>query len=236
MLDSEEKRKYLRQIIVPEIGMVGQEKLKNARVALVGCGGIGCPVLLYLASAGVGNIGIIDFDTVHITNIHRQILYGTTDVGRKKTEVAEQKIHALHPDINITIHDTMLDDNNANAIISEYDVVVDGSDNFLTRYIVNDACVELGKPLVYASILGFEGQLALFNYKGSKHLRDLFPEPPAPEEVPDCSENGVLATVPGTMGLLAANACIQVILGSSNAGNKLFILNCSELDLKVLNF
>ncbi len=236
MLSPEEKRKYIRQIMMQEIGLPGQEKIRNAKVAIVGCGGLGCPVLLYLASAGVGTIGIIDFDTINITNLHRQILYGNADVEKKKTEVAKQKINVMHPEVNVIVHDVMLDKKNTSEILKEYDIVIDGCDNFETRYIVNDACVDLGKPLVYGSILGFEGQVAVFNHKGSRNLRDLFPEPPNSEDVPDCSENGVLATVPGIVGTMMANECLKVILGKEMLGNKFVILDCLTLETSILNY
>lgn len=236
MLSPEEKTKYIKQIMVPEIGTEGQENIRKAKVAIIGCGGLGCPTLLYLASAGVGTIGIIDFDTVGITNLHRQILFGMDDVGKKKTHVAKNKLSRMHPEVNLVIHDEMLKDSNAESILSEYDIVVDGCDNFLTRYIVNDSCVKLNKPLVYGSILSFEGQLAVFNLNGSKNLRDLFPEPPNEEDVPDCSDNGVLATIPGIIGTMLANECLKVILKKSTLENKLIIFNCLGLELSVLNY
>jgi adenylyltransferase/sulfurtransferase len=236
MLSAEGKRKYIRQIMMHEIGTEGQLKIRKARIAIVGCGGLGCPTLLYLASAGVGAIGIIDFDTVSITNLHRQILFGNNDVGEKKINVAKRKISALHPEVEIIQHDVMIDDSNAEEIFREYDIVIDGCDNFQTRYIVNDACVKLGKPLVYGSILGFEGQLAVFNYLNSKNLRDLFPEPPNPEDVPDCSENGVLATVPGIVGTLLANECLKLILEKEVLQNKFCILNTMDMELAVLDY
>jgi len=236
MLSSEEKRKYIKQIMVPEIGLAGQEKIKKAKVAIVGCGGLGCPTLLYLASAGIGTIGIIDFDTVSITNLHRQVLFGNADVGNKKTETAKKKINLLHPEINIIIHDVMLDEKNAEEIFKGYDIVIDGCDNFVTRYITNDTCVKLNKPLVYGSILGFEGQVAVFNFKGSKNLRDIFPEPPNADDVQDCSENGVLATVPGIIGTMMANECIKVILDKNVSINKFMVLNCLDNALTVLGY
>lgn len=236
MLSPEEKRKYIKQIMVPEIGLSGQEKIRNAKVAIVGCGGLGCPTLLYLAAAGVGTIGIIDFDTVSLTNLHRQILFGNNDVGKKKIEVAQQKINALHPEVTITKHDLMLNETNIESTLSGYDIVIDGCDNFLTRYIVNDACVKFNKPLVYGSILNFEGQVAVFNLNGSQNLRDLFPEPPNAEDVPDCSENGVLATVPGIIGTMLANECLKIILEKSTMQNKFTIINCLTLETSVLNY
>jgi len=236
MLSPDEKRKYIRQIMIPGIGLSGQEKIRQAKVAIVGCGGLGCPVLLYLASAGVGTIGIIDFDTVNITNIHRQILYGNDDVGKKKVEVAKHRININHPEVTVVIHDVMLNLSNAEEIFSHYDIIIDGCDNFDTRYIVNDTCVKLEKPLVYGSILGFEGQVAVFNLNKSKHLRDLFPEPPNAEDVPDCSENGVLATIPGIVGTIMANECLKVILNRCTLSNQFLLFNCLEPELSVLHY
>lgn len=222
--------------MLPEVGIQGMEKIRQAKVAVVGCGGLGCPILLYLASAGVGNLGLIDFDTVHITNLHRQVLYGIDDLEMKKASVAAGKLKRMHPEVNFRIHDTMIDENNATEILSQYDIVIDGCDNFATRYIVNDACVELNKPLVYGSILGFEGQVAVFNFKGSKHLRDLFPEMPDPADVPDCSENGVLATVPGIVGTLMANECLKLILNQEVPANKYHLINCHTLQIQTLRY
>lgn len=236
MLSPEEKRKYIRQIMIPEVGAAGQEKIRHAKVAVIGCGGLGCPVILYLASAGVGTIGLVDFDTISITNLHRQVLYGMNDVGKKKTAVASEKIKALHPETNVVIHDAMLDENNAESILSSYDIVIDGCDNFATRYVVNDACVKIGIPLVYGSILGFEGQVAVFNLNKSKNLRNLFPEPPNPEDVPDCSENGVLATIPAIVGTILANECLKILLGKSNLDNKFLLFNCLEPEMNVLQY
>jgi molybdopterin/thiamine biosynthesis adenylyltransferase len=236
MLSNEEKRKYIRQIMIPGVGNAGQEKIRNAKVAIVGCGGLGCPALLYLASAGIGTIGIIDFDTVNITNLHRQILFGNEDVGKKKTEVAKEKLHKMHPEVKIIIHDAMINEQNAKDILKSYDVVIDGCDNFETRYAVNDACVSLGKPLVYGSILGDQGQLAVFNLNGGKNLRDIFPEPPNAEDVPDCSENGVMATIPGIIGTMMTNECIKIILERSTSSNKFKVLNCETMEFSTLKY
>lgn len=236
MLTNEEKRKYIKQIMLREIGIGGQEKIRQAKVAVVGCGGLGCPVLLYLAAAGVGTIGMIDFDTVSITNLHRQVLYGNQDVGKKKVLVVGEKIRVMHPEVNLIEHDEMISEKNAETILEKYDLVIDGSDNFETRYIVNDTCVRIGKPLVYGSILGFQGQLALFNYQGSKNLRDLFPEPPLAEDVPDCSENGVLATVPGILGTMMAGECLKVILELSDLKNQFILMDCLTLKTNVLRY
>jgi molybdopterin/thiamine biosynthesis adenylyltransferase/rhodanese-related sulfurtransferase len=204
--------RYSRQIILPEVGLIGQTKLTNASVLVVGAGGLGCPVLLYLAAAGVGRIGIIDADKVDVTNLHRQVLYTTADEGKLKAEVAAERLMALNPEINIDTYPVWLSKDNALEIFSSYDIIVDGSDNFSTRYLVNDACVILNKPLVFGSIFKFEGQVSIFNYKNGPTYRCLFPEPPAAGEVPNCSEIGVIGVLPGIIGTLQANEVIKIIL------------------------
>lgn len=204
--------RYSRQIILPEVGVIGQAKLTNASVLVVGAGGLGCPVLLYLAAAGVGRIGIIDADKVDVTNLQRQVLYVTEDEGKSKAETAAKRLSALNPEINIDVYPVWLSKDNALEIFSKYDIVVDGSDNFATRYLVNDACVILKKPLVFGSIFKFEGQVSVFNYKGGPTYRCLFPEPPAAGEVPNCSEIGVIGVLPGIIGTLQANEVIKIIL------------------------
>jgi molybdopterin-synthase adenylyltransferase len=236
MLSTEEKRKYVRQIIVPQIGAAGQEKIRKARVALVGCGGLGCPALLYLAASGIGKIGLIDFDTVSITNLHRQVLFGNEDVGKKKVHTAIAKLKVMHPEVHFAAHDVVLDGTNAAEILDQYDIVLDGCDNFATRYIVNDVCVKHAKPLVYASILGFQGQLAVFNHGNGKNLRDLFPEPPDAGDVPDCSENGVMPTVPGIMGTMMANECLKVILDMAEVSGWFMLLDAATLETERMLF
>jgi molybdopterin-synthase adenylyltransferase len=235
-LSREEQNKYIRQIILPGIGVDGQLKIRNAKVLMIGCGGLGCPALLYLAASGVGTIGLADHDTVTITNLHRQVLYGNADKGRKKTEVAIEKISAMHPEVNLVMHDVKVDESNAAQLINAYDIVIDGCDNFKTRYIINDACAKSSKPLVYGSILGFQGQLCVFNYRNGKNLRDLFPEPPADGEVPDCSENGVMPSVPGIIGTMMANECLKVILGNAEPSGWFFILDAATLETERLSF
>lgn len=212
MFSENEAKRYAKQTILDEVGLLGQVKLKHARVAVIGAGGLGCPLIQYLTASGVGTIGIIDFDVIEHSNLHRQILYGPGDVGRKKAAVAKEKALLQNPDARIELFDCALTDENAVEILSQFDLVVDGCDNFLTRYTVNDTCVKLGLPLVYGSILGFQGQLAVFNYNGSKQLRDIFPEPPNAEDVPNCSDNGVLGVVPGIIGTLLANEALKCIL------------------------
>ncbi|MGZ3883895.1 MAG: HesA/MoeB/ThiF family protein [Bacteroidia bacterium] len=230
----EEYTRYSRQIALPEIGFTGQEQLKAAKVLVIGAGGLGCPVLQYLSAAGIGHIGIVDFDRIELHNLHRQILYGTADVGKQKAETAAAKLKANNPLVTYTVFDTLLRDENAEAILRDFDVVIDGSDNFMTRYLVNDVCVKLNKPLVYGTIFNFQGQLAVFNYKGGKQLRDVFPEPPDAAEVPNCDENGVMGYVPGIIGLYMANAAIQVVLGSCAIENKLLIFDLEKFTLTAL--
>ena len=204
--------RYSRQTILPEVGIIGQAKLTAASVLVVGAGGLGSPVLLYLAAAGVGRLGIIDADKVDVTNLQRQVLYVTEDEGQSKAETAAKRLSALNPEINIDTYPVWLSKDNALEIFSSYDIIVDGSDNFATRYLVNDACVMLNKPLVFGSIFKFEGQVSVFNYKGGPTYRCLFPEPPAAGEVPNCSEIGVIGVLPGIIGTLQANEVIKIIL------------------------
>lgn len=212
-LSNEEMFRYRQQLILPEIGNKGQEKLKNAKVLVIGAGGLGCPALLYLCSAGVGTIGILDFDKIEIHNLNRQVLYTTEEIGNYKAEIASKKIKLLNPYVNTLIFNDVLNKNNANEIISRFDLIIDGTDNFPTRYLINDTCFDLKKPLVFGSIFKFEAQLAVFNYNVNKNLRDIYGEPPNPEDVPGCNETGVIGVVPGILGTYMANAALQVILG-----------------------
>jgi adenylyltransferase/sulfurtransferase len=188
-------------------------------VLVVGAGGLGCPILQYLGAAGVGTIGIIDFDKVEIHNIHRQILYTTDDIGKPKAQTAAQKIKSSNPNVSCIVFNDLLQESNAENIISQFDIIVEGPDNFSTRYLVNDVCVQLNKPLVYGSILNFEGQLAVLNYNGGKNLRDIYPEQPNPEDVPRGNEIGVMGFVPGIIGVYMASAIIQIILGIYDNSN-----------------
>lgn len=232
----EELKRYNRQMILPEVGLKGQEKLKVSKVLVIGAGGLGSPVLYYLAAAGVGTIGIVEFDTIESSNLHRQILYDESDTGKSKCMVAAEKICRQNPHINAVAHHAMLNEKNAREIIDSYEIIIDGSDNFMTRYLINDTCVALKKTLIYGSILGDQGQLAVFNHNGSKNLRDLFPEPPNPDEVPSCSENGVLGTVPGILGTMMANYCIHLILQKPIEINQLFIINTADYSIQRLAF
>lgn len=236
MFSPNEAKRYAKQTILDEVGLIGQVKLKNARVVVIGAGGLGCPIIQYLAACGAGMIGIVDFDVIEHSNLHRQILYTPQDVGRKKADVAKERALAQNPDTIIEIFDCALNDDNAEFILSQFDLVIDGCDNFLTRYIVNDTCVELNKPLVYGSILGFQGQLAVFNHNGSKNLRDLFPEPPNAEDVPNCSDNGVLGVVPGVIGTLMANEALKCILELEINLNTFHIFDLLSLEMTKLRF
>lgn len=212
-LSNQEVLRYSRHLIMPEVGMDGQLKLKRAKVLMVGSGGLGAPLGLYLAAAGVGRLGIVDFDTVDFTNLQRQVIFGTSDVGRKKLEAARERLANLNPEIQIDAFETRLTSDNALDILCDYDIVVDGTDNFPTRYLVNDACVLLGKPNVYGSIFRFEGQASIFGYPGGPCYRCLYPEPPPPGLVPSCAEGGVLGVLPGIIGCIQAMETIKLILG-----------------------
>ncbi|MEO6230683.1 MAG: HesA/MoeB/ThiF family protein [Ferruginibacter sp.] len=228
--------RYSRQMLLPEVGIEGQEKLKNARVLVIGAGGLGCPALQYLSAAGVGTLGIVDFDKIEIHNLHRQILYNSADVGKQKAIVAAEKINQSNPNIHCIIFNEKLQQDNAANIISQFDIVVDGSDNFATRYLVNDTCVAVNKPLVYGTILKFDGQLAVFNYKGSKNLRDIYPDAPNPEDVPNCDENGVLGIVPGIIGAMMCDHALKIILGRELLINTLFIFDMENYTLKKISY
>ena len=212
-LSKDEILRYSRHLIIPEVGMEGQQKLKAAKVLLVGTGGLGAPLGLYLAAAGVGKIGLVDFDVVDFTNLQRQVIHSTKDVGRNKIDSASEKMLAINPHIEIVRHEVALTSENALDILKDYDVIVDGTDNFPTRYLVNDACVLLGKPNVYGSIFRFEGQATVFAYEGGPCYRCLYPEPPPPGLVPSCAEGGVLGILPGTIGLIQATETVKLILG-----------------------
>ncbi|WP_300485354.1 HesA/MoeB/ThiF family protein [Flavobacterium sp.] len=236
MITIQDFLRYNRQMLLPEIGEAGQLRLKNAKVLVIGAGGLGCPILQYLATAGVGTLGIIDFDTVEIHNLHRQILYTEADIDQPKAEIASAVIRQLNPEINCLVFNEKLTAANANSILLNFDVIVDGCDNFATRYLVNDTCVALEKPLVYGSILKFEGQLAVFNHNGSKQLRDLFPEPPDPKDVPNCSLNGVMGTLPGIIGTMMTHETLKLIIGLPTLQNELVLFNTLSWQFTKLSF
>ncbi|MCH8273457.1 MAG: molybdopterin-synthase adenylyltransferase MoeB [Armatimonadetes bacterium] len=209
----QELRRYARHLVMPEVGAEGQRRMKEAAILIVGVGGLGSPAAYYLAAAGVGRIGLVDFDKVEFANLHRQILHFTTDVGRTKLESASEKLRSLNPDIDIELYETALKSDNALDIVKAYDIVLDGTDNFPTRYLVNDACVLLGKPNVYGSIFRFEGQASVFWAERGPCYRCLYPHPPPPGEVPNCAEAGVLGVLPGLVGTIQATEALKLILG-----------------------
>lgn len=217
MLNKEELQRYSRHISLAEVGLTGQEKLKQASVLVIGAGGLGCPCLQYLSAAGVGHIGIVDFDTVELSNLQRQILYTVDDIGKYKAKAAAERLTQSNPNTRFTTYTKGIDQENALHIIASYDIIVDGSDNFATRYLVNDACILLQKPLVFGSIFKFDGQVSVLNHtskdgKKGPTYRCLFPEPPAAGEMPSCSETGVLGVLPGIIGSLQANEVLKLIL------------------------
>ena len=211
-LTREEFHRYSRHLIMPEVGVNGQRKLKAARVLCIGAGGLGSPAAIYLSAAGIGTLGLVDFDVVDASNLHRQIIYGTPDVGRRKLEAATERLKALNPAVNVVAHETALTSKNALDVLRDYDVIVDGTDNFQTRYLVNDACVLLKKPNVYGSIFRFDGQASVFAVPGGPCYRCLYPEPPPPGLVPSCAEGGVLGVLPGIIGVIQATETIKIIL------------------------
>lgn len=212
-LTNEEVLRYSRHLILPDVGLDGQRKLKAGRILLIGAGGLGSPLALYLAAAGVGTLGLVDFDVVDVSNLQRQVLHGTKDVGRPKLESARDRIRDVNPHVHVEAYETRLTSENALDIIRDYDVVIDGTDNFATRYLTNDACVLLGKPNVYGSIFRFEGQASVFALEEGPCYRCLFPEPPPPGLVPSCAEGGVLGVLPGLVGTIQATEGIKLILG-----------------------
>lgn len=230
-LSIKELVRYSRHLSLPDFGLEGQLKLKNTRVLVIGAGGLGVPLLQYLAGAGIGTIGIIDFDRIEISNLQRQVLYETKDEGFSKAEIATQKIQNLNPEIEVNYFPILLDRNNILPILENYDIIADGSDNFPTRYLVNDACVLLGKPLIYGSVFRYEGQVSVFNYQDKNgqfgpNYRDLFPEPPPPNVVPNCAEGGVLGVLPGIIGNLQAAEVIKIASGiGTNLSGQLLIFD-----------
>ncbi|MDQ2769627.1 MAG: molybdopterin-synthase adenylyltransferase MoeB [Bacteroidota bacterium] len=232
-----ETTRYSRHLLLPEIGAAGQQRLKAARVLVVGCGGLGCPVLQYLAAAGVGTLGLLDFDTVDDSNLQRQVLYATADVGRPKAVVAAEKLRAQNPYITLQTHQELLSAANALTLFAGYDLMVDCSDNFATRYLVNDACVILGKPLVFGAIFKFEGQVSVFNYQGGPTYRCLYAEPPAPGEAPSCAEIGVLGVLPGLIGTMQANEALKIILEIGEVlSGRLLLVDALSMRFQTIRF
>ncbi|HZD69233.1 MAG TPA: adenylyltransferase/sulfurtransferase MoeZ [Actinomycetes bacterium] len=232
-LSRDEIFRYSRHLIIPDVAMDGQKRLKNARVLLIGAGGLGSPNAMYLAAAGVGNIGLVDFDEVDASNLQRQVIHGTSDIGRPKLESAADKIREINPGVEVTLHETRLTSDNAREIIRRYDLVVDGSDNFPTRYLVNDACVLEGKPYVWGSIYRFDGQASVFWAEHGPCYRCLYPEPPPPGMVPSCAEGGVLGVLCATVGSVQANEAIKLITGIGDPlVGRLLIYDALELSFK----
>jgi len=230
-------QRYNRHIILSEIGKEGQIKINNARVLVIGAGGLGCPVLQYLAGAGVGTLGIVDADTVDESNLQRQVLFGVKSIGNNKAKEAEKRLQDLNPTIEFNVYPLYLSPKNALQIFDSYDIIVDGTDNFTTRYMVNDACVILGKPLISASIFKFEGQLSVFNVGNGPSYRCLFPNPPEPGSMPSCSDVGVLGVLPGILGSLQANEVLKLILGIGDVlSGKLLLFNALNLSTNIIQF
>lgn len=234
-LNKEEYERYSRHLILPEVGLDGQKRLKAASVLCIGTGGLGSPLLLYLAAAGVGRIGIVDFDIVDTSNLQRQIIHGTSWVGKPKIESAKNRILEINPLCQVDLYETRVSSENAIDIATPYDIVIDGTDNFPTRYLMNDVCVLLNKPNVYGSIFRFEGQATVFNYEGGPNYRDLYPEPPPPGMVPSCAEGGVLGVLPGVIGCIQATEAIKIILGQGTTlSGRLLLYNALDMTFRQL--
>jgi molybdopterin/thiamine biosynthesis adenylyltransferase/rhodanese-related sulfurtransferase len=237
MLTSEERQIYRRHLQLPEIGEEGQLRLKKARVLVVGAGGLGCPVLQYLAAAGVGTLGIADADKVEASNLQRQILYGPADLGQLKAEAASRAVRRINPLVRTEVHTCRATLGNVRALVGQYDVVIDGTDNFPTRYLLNDACVTLGKPLVSGAIYKFEGQVSVFNYQGGPTYRCLFPQPPSATEAPNCDATGVLGVLPGLVGTAQAAEALKVIVGLGEVlSGRLWLLDVLTFQTRLLKF
>jgi sulfur-carrier protein adenylyltransferase/sulfurtransferase len=234
-LTKDDYERYSRHLILPEVAIDGQKRLKAASVLCIGTGGLGAPLLLYLAAAGVGRIGIVDFDVVDTSNLQRQVIHGTSWVGKPKIQSAKERILEINPYCQIDLYETRISSENALSILEPYDIVVDGTDNFPTRYLINDACVLLNKPNVYGSIFRFEGQATVFNYEGGPNYRDLYPEPPPPGMVPSCAEGGVLGILPGIIGVIQATETVKIILGQGNTlSGRLLLYNALEMKFREL--
>lgn len=229
--------RYARHISLEEVGQAGQQKLLDAKVLMIGAGGLGCPALQYLVAAGVGTIGIVDGDTVDESNLQRQVLFSTSDIGTKKVEAAKARLEALNPDVSIKTYPVNLMPDNTLEIVQEFDLVIDGTDNFATRYLVNDTCVKLDKPFVYGAIHKFEGQISVFNYQGGPTYRCLFPDPPSQSQIPNCSDVGVLGVLPGVIGTLQATEAIKIILGIGEPlAGKLKMVNLLNNSEQIIEF
>jgi adenylyltransferase/sulfurtransferase len=234
-LTKDDYERYSRHLILPEVGLDGQKRLKAASILCIGTGGLGSPLLLYLAAAGIGRLGIVDFDVVDSSNLQRQVIHGTSWVGKPKIESAKNRILEINPYCQVDLYETRLSAENALKIAEPYDIVIDGTDNFPTRYLVNDTCVLLNKPNVYGSIFRFEGQATVFNYEGGPNYRDLYPEPPPPGLVPSCAEGGVLGILPGIIGVIQATEAIKIILGQGTTlSGRLLLFNALDMKFREL--
>jgi sulfur-carrier protein adenylyltransferase/sulfurtransferase len=234
-LTKDDYERYSRHLILPEVGLEGQKRLKAASILCVGTGGLGSPLLLYLAAAGVGRLGIVDFDVVDFSNLQRQVIHGTSWVGKPKIESAKNRILEINPYCQVDLYETQFTSENALKIAEPYDIIIDGTDNFPTRYLVNDTCVLLNKPNVYGSIFRFEGQATVFNYEGGPNYRDLYPEPPPPGLVPSCAEGGVLGILPGIIGVIQATEAIKIILGQGTTlSGRLLLFNALDMKFREL--
>jgi molybdopterin/thiamine biosynthesis adenylyltransferase/rhodanese-related sulfurtransferase len=234
-LTVEEVRRYSRHLIIPDVAMAGQKRLKNARVLAIGAGGLGSPTLMYLAAAGVGTLGVIDYDTVDESNLQRQIIHGQSDIGRSKAQSARDSIHEINPLVNVVLHEERLENDNVFEIFSQYDLIVDGTDNFATRYLVNDACVLLGKPYVWGSIYRFDGQASVFWAENGPCYRCLYPEPPPPGMVPSCAEGGVLGVLCASIGSIQATEAIKLLTGvGESLVGRLMIYDALEMSYRTV--
>lgn len=236
MLQINDFLRYSRPMNLPEIGVEGQLKIKNAKVLVLGAGGLGSPILTYLATSGIGYLGVVDFDRIEIHNLHRQILFTENDLGQLKVDIAAKRIAQLNPHLSFQTYNEKLTADNIACLFENYDYIVDGTDNFTTRYLVNDFCVELNKSLIYGSILGFQGQLAVFNHQKSKDLRALFPEAPDTKDVPNCSLQGVLGTFPGIIGTMMAQETLKVIVDLNPLHNQLLLIDTLQWTIQELTF
>ncbi|HVK36803.1 MAG TPA: molybdopterin-synthase adenylyltransferase MoeB, partial [Microlunatus sp.] len=235
-LTPEEVRRYSRHLIIPDVGMIGQRRLKNARVLVIGAGGLGSPALLYLAAAGVGTLGVVEFDTVDESNLQRQIIHGQSDIGKSKALSAKESIAEVNPLVNVVLHDVRLDNDNVMEIFAQYDLIVDGTDNFATRYLVNDAAVLSHKPYVWGSIFRFEGQVSVFWADQGPQYRDLYPEPPPPGMVPSCAEGGVLGVLCASIGSIMVTEAIKLITGIGDPLiGRLMVYDALDMTYKTLN-
>lgn len=232
----QEFSRYSRQIFMEEVSVEGQRKLKNSKVLVVGAGGLGSPVIQYLSAAGVGKLAVVDFDILEIHNLNRQVIHQEKFIGKPKVESAESFVNQFNSSIEFIPINSMLSEDNIISILADFDIVVDGSDNFETRYLVNDYCIKLDKPLVYGSIFSFEGQVAVFNYQGSKQLRDLFPTPPSAEDIQNCDQFGVLGALPGIIGSMMAMLTLKIIIGLPIQPNQLTLVDCYNWSFRQIKY